>query len=251
MSPLLELRNVTVRYGHVTAVENISFSIGAGDSMALLGPNGAGKTTILRAIGRLLRFNGGQVVSGDVLLDGNVLRKETPADLVTAGVSQVLEGRRIFTDLSVRENLRLGAYAPRARSEANEQYDRMMTLFPRLKQREQSKGGLLSGGEQQMLAIARALMSRPRLLLLDEPSLGLAPIVIKEIGELLQQIRAAGTAILLVDQTVTLPSTVTTTASLLEAGRIRRQGPTHDLLADSVVLESYLGIQSTAGEASP
>lgn len=250
MTPLLELCDVTVKYGHVTAVEGVSFSIAPGESMALLGSNGAGKTTILRAVGRLLRFHGGEVVSGEVRLDGKVLRKESPADLVAAGVSQALEGRRIFADLTVRDNLRLGAFARQARSSANDRYEQMMTLFPRLHEREQSKGGLLSGGEQQMLAIARALMSGPRLLLLDEPSLGLAPIVIQEIAVRLQEINATGTAILLVDQTVTLPAAVTSHACLLESGSIRRRGVTKELLADSVVLESYLGIDSRHGEVN-
>lgn len=244
MSALLELRDVTVRYGHVTAVEGVSFCVDEGQALALLGSNGAGKTTILRAIGRLLPFHGGEIVSGEILLAGQSLARKSPAQLVEAGVSQALEGRRIFADLTVRENLLLGAYTASARKQASQRYDQMMDLFGGLRTRESSRGGLLSGGEQQMLAIARALMSGPRLLLLDEPSLGLAPRIVEDIGLRLRDIRALGTAILLVDQAIALPGSVTDEACLIAAGTVQRRGPTKELLADASVLESYLGIST-------
>lgn len=244
MNSLLELRGLSVHYGNVSAVERVDVSLEEGEAVALLGANGAGKTTILRAVGRLLRFHGGQVTEGEILLDGRPLRNQTPAQLVEAGVGQCLEGRHIFADLTVRDNLRLGAHTRRSRSGANARYDQMMELFPRLQDREQSRGALLSGGEQQMLAIARALMSAPRLLLLDEPSLGLAPLVVAEIGAILRRIRHDGTSILLVDQTTVLPAAVTDRAYLIETGCVRRTGLTADLLADGSVLESYLGLGS-------
>jgi len=246
MSALLEVQGLTVRYGHVSALEDVSLRVDEGGAVALLGANGAGKTTMLRAIGRLLRFHGGEITEGHVILDGQPLRKQTPAELVEAGIAQCLEGRRIFSDLTVQENLRLGAFTHRARTAFADRYDEMMDIFPRLKERQQSSGALLSGGEQQMLAIARALMSRPRLLLLDEPSLGLAPLAVAEISRVLQDIQATGTALLLVDQTTTLPAATTDTAYLLETGRIRRGGSTSELLSDGSVLASYLGIEGQA-----
>lgn len=248
MTALLEVRDLTVRYGKVTAVESVDLTLGEGGSIALLGANGAGKTTILRSIGRLLRFHGGSTVTGDILFEGKSTRGISPARLVDSGIGQCLEGRRIFGDMTVRDNLLLGAYVSRARRDSRRRYDEMLQMFPALQKHEGTYGAMLSGGEQQMLAIARALMSQPRLLLLDEPSLGLAPLMIEEIGRILRRISEMGTAIVLVDQTVALPAAATDYAYLLDMGNIAGEGPTATLLADDAVRRSYLGIANANGD---
>jgi branched-chain amino acid transport system ATP-binding protein len=243
---LLEVQEVTVRYGGaVLALEDASLAVAAGDTVALLGANGAGKTTLLRAAGGLLAYHGGAVVAGDVRFDGRSTRRADPARLVARGIAQTLEGRRVFADLTVGQNLRLGAFTAREQGARDEVFE----LFPILRERLDQPAGLLSGGQQQMLAIGRALMARPRLLLLDEPSLGLAPIVVGEIAEALRRIAAAGTAILLADQSTTLALRVTHHAHLLESGRIVMSGPTAELLDDDAVRASYLGTTLVAGEA--
>ncbi len=238
---LLEVQQVQVRYGGaVLALEHVSLDVHAGATVALLGANGAGKTTLLRAIGGLLAYHGGAVVSGDIRFDGRSTLRSDAARLVARGLAQTLEGRRVFADLTVGQNLRLGAFTARERGIRRD----VLELFPILGERLDQPAGLLSGGQQQMLAIARALMARPRLLLLDEPSLGLAPIVVGEIAEALQRIAAAGTAILLADQSTTLALRATGHAHLLESGRVRMSGATDELLLDDAVRASYLG---TAG----
>ena len=206
---LLEVQQVQVRYGGaVLALEDVSFDVQAGATVALLGANGAGKTTLLRAIGGLLAYHGGAVVSGDIRFDGRSTLRSDAARLVAR-------------ERGIRRDV--------------------LELFPILSERLDQPAGLLSGGQQQMLAIARALMARPRLLLLDEPSLGLAPIVVGEIADALQRIAAAGTAILLADQSTTLALRATGHAHLLESGRARMSGPTDELLLDDAVRASYLG----------
>jgi branched-chain amino acid transport system ATP-binding protein len=238
---LLEVQEVTVRYGGaVLALDGVSLEVGAGEAVALLGANGAGKTTLLRAAGGLLAYHGGAVAGGDIRFDGRSARRADAARLVARGVAQTLEGRRVFADLTVGQNLRLGAFAAREQRVRDEVLD----LFPILRERLGQRAGLLSGGQQQMLAIGRALMARPRLLLLDEPSLGLAPIVVAEIGEALRRIAATGTAILLADQSTTLALHVTERAHLLESGRHVLSGPTDELLLDDAVRSSYLGTAS-------
>jgi branched-chain amino acid transport system ATP-binding protein len=235
---LLEVQEVTVRYGGaVLALQDVSLEVPAGETVALLGANGAGKTTLLRAVGGLLAYHGGEVVSGDIRFDGRSTRRADPARLVARGIAQTLEGRRVFANMTVGENLRLGAFAARGRSAR----DDVFGLFPILRERSDQPAGLLSGGQQQMLAIARALMAAPRLLLLDEPSLGLAPIVVGEIAEALNRIADAGTAILLADQSTTLALRATRHAHLLESGRALMSGPTGELLLDDAVRGSYLG----------
>jgi branched-chain amino acid transport system ATP-binding protein len=238
---LLEVQEVTVRYGGaVLALENVSLAVAPGETVALRGANGAGKTTLLRAVGGLLAYHGGAVVGGEIRFDGRSTRRAHAARLVARGVAQTLEGRRVFADLTVGQNLRLGAFTARELGIR----DDVLGLFPILGERLDQPAGLLSGGQQQMLAIARALMARPRLLLLDEPSLGLAPIVVGEIAEALNRIAAAGTAILLADQSTTLALRTTQHAHLLESGRMLMSGPTDELLLDDAVRASYLG---TAG----
>ena len=242
---LLEVRGVTVRYGGaVLALDDVSLAVGAGEAVALLGANGAGKTTLLRAAGGLLAYHGGAIVAGDLRFDGRSTRRADAARLVAAGIAQTLEGRRVFAELTVGQNLRLGGFAARQPAQSRRTREEIFELFPILRERVDQRAGLLSGGQQQMLAIGRALMAQPRLLLLDEPSLGLAPIVVAEIGEALRRIAAAGTAILLADQSTTLALRVTQQALLLESGRLLASGPTPELVLDDAVRGSYLG---TAG----
>jgi branched-chain amino acid transport system ATP-binding protein len=235
---LLEVQEVTVRYGGaVLALDDVSLYVPEGGTVALLGANGAGKTTLLRAVGGLLAYHGGAVVSGDIRFDGRSTRRADAARLVARGLAQTLEGRRVFADLTVAQNLRLGAFTARERGIRAD----VLELFPILGERLDQPAGLLSGGQQQMLAIARALMARPRLLLLDEPSLGLAPIVVGEIGHALNRIAAEGTAIVLADQSTTLALHTTRQAHLLENGHEVASGPTAELLLDDAVRASYLG----------
>jgi branched-chain amino acid transport system ATP-binding protein len=235
---LLEVQEITVRYGGaVLALDGVSLDVDAGETVALLGANGAGKTTLLRAAGGLLAYHGGTVATGAIHFDGRATARADASALVAKGIGQTLEGRRVFADLTVGQNLRLGAFTARDRRVPDELFE----LFPILRERIDQPAGLLSGGQQQMLAIARALMARPRLLLLDEPSLGLAPIVVGEIAEALRRIAAAGTAILLADQSTALALGVTQRAYLLEAGRLCTSGPTAELVLDDAVRASYLG----------
>jgi ABC-type branched-subunit amino acid transport system ATPase component len=239
---LLEVQGITVRYGGaVLALEDVTLDVRAGEAVALLGANGAGKTTLLRAAGGLLAYHGGAVVAGDIRFDGPSTRRADASRLVAAGIAQTLEGRRVFTDLTVGQNLRLGAFAARELSRVRRVREEVFELFPILRERVDQRAGLLSGGQQQMLAIGRALMAQPRLLLLDEPSLGLAPIVVAEIGEALSRIAEAGTAILIADQSTALALRVTQHAQLLESGRSLMRGPTAELLLDDAVRGSYLG----------
>jgi branched-chain amino acid transport system ATP-binding protein len=247
---LLEVHELRVRYGGAgLALDGVSFEVGEADAVALLGANGAGKTSALRAITGLLRFHGGHVLGGEVRFDGRSILGRLPNQLVDAGIAQVLEGRRVFAELTVAENLRTGAFASRARRDEHALRQEQIELFPLLGRRLNQKAGLLSGGEQQMLAIARALMARPRLLLLDEPSLGLAPRIVAQIGEALKAIVARGTAVLLVEQSTALALRSTTHAYLLENGRMRDHDLTESLLADERVRASYLGTAATAAPA--
>ena len=242
---LLEIERLTVRYGGaVLAVEDVSLDVEAGVAVALLGANGAGKTTLLRAAGGLLGYHAGRVVAGAIRFDGRSTAGADAARLVAGGLAQTLEGRRVFTELTVAQNLRLGAFAARGRRRDRNVRDEVFELFPILRERVDQRAGLLSGGQQQMLAIGRALMAQPRLLLLDEPSLGLAPIVVAEIAEALRAVTANGTSILLADQSTTLALRATQQAHLLEGGRLRASGETASLLLDDAVRACYLG---TAG----
>jgi branched-chain amino acid transport system ATP-binding protein len=240
----LEVSGLSVRYGPVLALHDVSLELPTGGSVALLGANGAGKTTMLRAIGGLLGYHGGRVVAGTIRFEGRSTVGLDAARLVASGIGQALEGRRVFADLTVAENLRLGAFAAgRARRETDVR-DEMLELFPALREQLSQRAGLLSGGQQQMLAIARAIMAQPRLLLLDEPSLGLAPIVVGEIAAALRRINETGTSILLADQNTTLALHATGHAYLLENGCVCAEGPTQELLLNDTVRESYLGTAS-------
>jgi len=234
MSPLLELEDVHARYGPVEALHGVSLSVGEGEVVAVLGGNGAGKTTTLRAVSGLVS------TSGEVRFAGERITRAAPERVARAGIAHVSEGRGIFQELSVYENLRLGAYL--RRKGFAESYERACGLFPFLEARRQQQAGTLSGGEQQMLAIARALMSRPRLLLLDEPSLGLAPIVVREIFGILGDLNEKeGLAVLVVEQNAKLALRSSSRAYVLEVGRVALEGPSTELAEDESVRNSYLG----------
>jgi branched-chain amino acid transport system ATP-binding protein len=234
MDPLLELDDVHARYGLVEALHGVSLSVGEGEVVAVLGGNGAGKTTTLRAVSGLVS------TSGEVRFAGERITRAAPERVARAGVAHVPEGRGIFQELSVYENLRLGAYL--RRKGFAESYERACGLFPFLEARRQQQAGTLSGGEQQMLAIARALMSRPRLLLLDEPSLGLAPIVVREIFGILGDLNEKeGLAVLVVEQNAKLALRSSSRAYVLEVGRVALEGPSTELAEDESVRNSYLG----------
>jgi branched-chain amino acid transport system ATP-binding protein len=232
---MLELRKVSARYGAVKALTEISLKVDAGEIVTLIGANGAGKTTTLRTIVGLT-----PPAAGEVLFEGLSLGKTTTHRIAALGISLVPEGRAIFSNLTVFENLEMGAYLqPNQHRKAD--LDKVFDLFPRLHERLQQVAGTLSGGEQQMLAIGRALMSRPRLLLLDEPSLGLAPIMVQSIFKAIDAINQAGTTILLVEQNAHLALARSHRAYVLETGQIQIEGASKDLLHDSRVKEAYLG----------
>ncbi len=233
---MLALENVSVNYGAIEALDGISLHVKAGEVVTLIGANGAGKTTTLRTITGLLAPKEGRVVYEAEDISGHATHK-----LVARGISMSPEGRGVFANLSVRENLQMGAYLKKNKREIAEDMERGFQMFPRLKEREQQKAGTLSGGEQQMLAMARALMSRPRLLLLDEPSLGLAPLVVHTIFEAIEEIRSKGTTILLVEQNAHAALKHSDRAYVLETGRIVMEGRSADLAADPRIREAYLG----------
>ena len=234
---LLELKDVTLLYGRIQALHGISLTVGEGEIVALIGANGAGKSTTMRAISGLR-----PVAQGSIHFNGEDITK-LRADLrVVRGVSQSPEGRGIFPGMSVRENLEMGAYTRRNRAEINEDLDRVFTLFPRLKEREKQVGGTMSGGEQQMLAVGRALMSRPKLLLLDEPSMGLAPMLIQQIFDIVVEINQQGTTVLLVEQNAQQALSRAHRAYVLETGEIVKSGTGAELLTDPSVKDAYLGV---------
>ncbi len=233
---MLILENVSVNYGAIEALCDISMRVEKGEVVTLIGANGAGKTTTLRTITGLLEPRQGRVVFEDEDISGKPTHK-----LVSRGISMSPEGRGVFANLSVRENLQMGAYLNKNKREVANDMERAFHMFPRLKERESQKAGTLSGGEQQMLAIGRALMSRPRLLLLDEPSLGLAPLVVHTIFEAIDEIRSKGTTILLVEQNAHAALGHSDRAYVLETGRIVMEGPSKKLADDPRIKEAYLG----------
>jgi branched-chain amino acid transport system ATP-binding protein len=233
---MLTLEHVDVSYGAIQALRDVSISVGVGEVVTLIGANGAGKTTTLRTITGLLEPSEGRIMYEGKQISGMAAHK-----LVPMGIAMSPEGRGVFANLSVKENLEMGAYIRKDKKGIADDLERGYTLFPRLKERETQKAGTLSGGEQQMLAMARALMSRPRLLLLDEPSLGLAPLVVHAIFQAIDEIRAEGTTILLVEQNANAALRHSNRAYVLETGRIVMQGNSQELAADPRVKEAYLG----------
>ena len=234
---LLELRGIEVAYGDLPALRGVSVAVEAGETLAVVGANGAGKTTMLRAISGLMRPRAGQILLEDERLD------TLPSHLIVErGVVQVPEGRKIFPSLTVRENLELGSYVAAAKARRREGLAQVFTLFPRLKERERQAAGTMSGGEQQMLAIGRALMARPRLLMLDEPSLGLAPIMVTEIFRIIGEINRLGTTVLLVEQNTRQALALSRRGYVLENGRVVLEGTGAQLLGNEHVKRAYLGM---------
>ena len=246
---MLAVKNVEVVYNDVILVlRGISLEVPDGKIVALLGANGAGKTTALRAISGLLDVHEGEITKGEITLDDKPIHKATPSAIVESGITQVMEGRRIFAEFTVDENLRVGAHTNRADMAGN--LDRVYSLFPVLADRRRSVAGYLSGGEQQMLAMGRSLMSGPRFLLLDEPSLGLAPLLVAQIRDLIVEINAQGTGVLLVEQNATMALSIAEHGYVMETGKVVMDDPAAALLADDDVREFYLGLGGDEGVKS-
>jgi branched-chain amino acid transport system ATP-binding protein len=236
MDPILQLRGVNASYGKVRALHGISLKIRPGEVVALIGANGAGKTTTLRVMSGLIG-----VTTGDILLDGISIARQRPDAIVRRGIAHCPEERRIWPELTVHENLALGAYICRDRTEAKRRMEAVLTRFPRLSERSAQMAGTLSGGEQQMLAIGRALMSAPRILLLDEPSLGLSPLIMQEVLAVIRQLRDQGITIVLVEQNVHNALSVADRAYVLTTGRIVAEDTAAGLLKNRDLLRAYLG----------
>jgi branched-chain amino acid transport system ATP-binding protein len=234
---LLELSNIDAGYGSFQALFGISMSVKAGEAVAVIGSNGAGKTTLLRVISGLLPAS-----SGLMTMEGVSLRATPPHKIIETGIAHVPEGRRLFPRLSVENNLRIGAYIPAAREKFAERLAFVYDLFPRLKERSTQLAGTLSGGEQQMCAIARALMSGPKLVLLDEPSMGLAPVIVAQVFELVRKLSREGYTVLIVEQNVRQVLRIVDRAYLLEVGRIKVSGSSQDLVASDEIRRAYMGI---------
>jgi branched-chain amino acid transport system ATP-binding protein len=233
---MLELESLTAGYGAFTALWGVSLRVAGGEAVAVVGPNGAGKTTLLRAISGLIAPRSGRVV-----FEGAELAGHPAYDIVAHGIAHVPEGRRLFPQLTVAENLQMGAYLPAARSRFRESLERVYTLFPALAERRSQRAGSLSGGEQQMLAVGRALMSRPKLILLDEPSMGLAPVMVLRLFDLIRRVREEGYTILIVEQNVRQVLKLVDRAYLLEVGRIKMEGRAADLAEQDFVRKAYVG----------
>ncbi len=234
-NPQLEVRNLEVHYDGIRALHGVSFSVPKGEIVTLIGANGAGKTSILRAISGLTPY------TGSIVFEGQDLQRVPAHRIVGLGVAHVPEGRGIFGNLTVRENLRLATWQRSDKEEIEVDYDRVFTIFPRLMERRDQPSGTLSGGEQQMLAVGRALMSRGRLLLLDEPSMGLAPRLVREIFRVIQDINQSGVTILLVEQNANMALRIASHAYVLETGAVILSGAGRELLGDPRVKEAYLG----------
>jgi branched-chain amino acid transport system ATP-binding protein len=233
---MLSLENINAFYGDIQALWGISITVEQGELVALVGPNGAGKTTTLRVISGLMK-----PASGSIHFNGQSLEKLPSHRIVELGISQVLEGGRIFTKMNVLENLELGAFVPHARKEKDQNMKRVFEIFPRLEERKAQQAGTLSGGERQMLAIGRALMSKPKLLMLDEPSFGLAPILVDEMFQMIQAINQQGATVLLVEQNVRAALELANRAYVIENGQIVGQGTGQDLLSFESIRSAYLG----------
>ncbi|MBR4574780.1 MAG: ABC transporter ATP-binding protein [Lachnospiraceae bacterium] len=231
---VLKIADLQVSYGGIEAVRGISFDVKAGEIVTLIGANGAGKSSTLRTISGLVK-----PASGKVIFDGEDITGKDPTAIVSKGLMMVPEGRRIFPNLTVLENLKIGAYLRKDDLESD--IERVYGYFPRLRERSWQEGGTLSGGEQQMLAVGRALMGRPKLLMMDEPSLGLAPIVVQDIFEIIRQIHAAGTTVLLIEQNANMALHVADRAYVIENGKIAMEGTGSELLSDEKVRAAYLG----------
>lgn len=233
---LLEAKHLNVYYGVIHALKDVSFEVNEGEIVALIGSNGSGKSTTMKALMGLIHSKGGEVV-----LNGERIDHIPTCDIVKRGMTQVLEGRHIFQELTVYENLMLGAYTRKNKEEKKKDIQRMFELFPRLEERKNQIAGTLSGGEQQMLAICRALMSKPKILLLDEPSMGLSPILVKEVFDIIVKIHSTGTTILLVEQNAEKALSICDKAYVLETGKITLEGTGSELKNNDEVRKAYLG----------
>ncbi len=233
---MLEVKNINVYYGAIHAIKDISFSVNEGEIVTLIGANGAGKSTTLKTISGMVRPK-----TGTLEYNGVNLANVPAYQIVKHGLSHVPEGRRVFANMSVRENLEMGAYQRSDKAEIQKDIEHVYDLFPRLRERQNQLSGTLSGGEQQMLATGRGLMSRPKLLLLDEPSMGLAPLLVKEIFEIIKEINKSGTTILLVEQNAHMALSIAHRAYVLETGKIVLEGPAADLAQNEEVRKAYLG----------
>ena len=234
---MLELSAITAGYGEFTALWDVSLRVDAGEAVAVVGPNGAGKTTLMRVISGLVTPRAGRLV-----FDGQVLTGRPAHAIVGQGIAHVPEGRRIFPGLTVEDNLKMGAFPPAARQRYRESLEQVFALFPVLAERRRQRAGTMSGGEQQMLAIGRALMSRPKLILLDEPSAGLAPVMVLRVFDLVRQVRQEGYTILIVEQNVRQVLALADRAYLLDVGRIRHEGRAADLADEAFVRKAYVGL---------
>ena len=235
--PMLRVDAVSAGYDGFQALFGVSLEVSAGESVAVIGPNGAGKTTLLRAISKLI-----DVTGGDIAMEGRSLKDVPAYEVIGRGIAQVPEHRRLFPRLTVEENLKMGGFLPSARAQYAERLAYVYSLFPRMQERSSQPAGTLSGGEQQMCAIGRALMSGPKLLLLDEPSAGLAPVVVQSIFDMVKRICAEGYTVLIVEQNIRQVLKVVDRAYLLETGRIKQSGPAAELLASSEIRKAYLGL---------
>ncbi len=246
---MLEVANLEVVYNEVVLVlRGLSIEVGDGQIVALLGANGAGKTTTTRAISGLLDIHDGEVTKGSVTFDGERIDGKEPSAIVRSGLTQVLEGRRVFAELTVDENLITGGITNTDRASIAEAHERVMTMFPVLADRRKATAGYLSGGEQQMLAIGRALMVNPKLLILDEPSLGLAPKLVAQIRDIIVDINKAGTSVLLIEQNAVMALSIADYGYIMETGKVVMDGPAAKLLGDEDVQEFYLGLHGDEGE---
>jgi branched-chain amino acid transport system ATP-binding protein len=233
---ILNVANINVHYGAIHALKDVSFNLNEGEIVALIGANGAGKSTSLNTISGILH-----PTSGSIAYRGGEISGVTPQEIVRRGIIHVPEGRRIFTSMSVWENLEMGAYTERDRAAVKQRMEAMFDRFPRLKERRNQAGGTLSGGEQQMLAIARGLMANPQVLLLDEPSMGLSPILVEQIFDLVRDINNTGTSIVLVEQNALMALSIADRGYVLDTGRVVLEGKAADLLRDPMVISAYLG----------
>ena len=239
--PILSVEGIEVAYGAVQALRGVSLEVSEGSIVAILGANGAGKTTLLRAISGLLLYHNGRIPTGSVKFVGRDFTGGDPADIVKSGMAQVMEGRRVFAQLTVDENLQAGAYSRKDKAGIRASYDEVMAMFPRLKERHKQVAGYMSGGEQQMLAIGRALMANPKLLLLDEPSLGLAPLIVAQIFDIVTEINRRGTSVLIVEQNAAMALRIADYAYVFETGRVAMSGDGPTILADPNIQSLYLG----------
>lgn len=233
---MLKVNDINVYYGNIHALKGVSLDINQGEIVTLIGANGAGKSTLLKTLSGLLKPK-----TGEIVFEGEHVAGKVPQLIVKRGISQVPEGRRVFANMSVEENLELGAYLRKDRKGIQEDFEKIYLLFPRLLERKKQLSGTLSGGEQQMLAMGRALMARPRLLLLDEPSMGLAPLLVKTIFQIIEEINKTGTTILLVEQNANMALSIADRAYVIETGKIVASGLAEELSASDQIRKAYLG----------